>query len=760
MSSERISVFKCTAFLLHLLAFIHPFSLKGQANLYDLQTIQEIDIQFTQSDWDYQLDTAKSGSDGYIIASHVVINGINFDSAGIKYKGFSSYDSTQVKNPFHIELDHIKPNQSYTGYTDIKLGNSWSDPSSIREVLSYFMLSNYMDAPRANFARVFVNGAYWGLYSNTESINKGFLDRHFYSSGNTFVKCNPSIVGSYFSNLDYLGSDSLPYENRYEMKSKYSWKEFIGLCDTLENNPAGINSMLDIDRVLWMLAFNNVTVNLDSYSGAFSQNYYLYKDDNNRFNPVIWDLNMCLGGFANSGGGILSLFAMQHLNPMLHASDSAWPLISRVLIDPLYQRMYIAHMRTIKDDFFTNNLYDTIAHNLQTLIDSSLMADTNSLYSYIEFQHSLTTDIPGGLGIIPGILNLMTPRYNYLINTPELQKIPPVVSLVQVTPISPLLNDTIWFTCQALNAGLVKMGYRYFSPLKFEKTEMFDDGNHHDGSAGDNIYGASVLAASTKIDYYIYAENADAGVFTPEQAEHAYYQVTVNAQASVTNDVVINEFVSVNQNGVTDLEGDHEDWIELFNTTGSDISLSDYYLSDNIANPQKWVFPANTVIPANGFIAVWADDEIYPGELHCNFKLSGSGETLLLSMSGGIVVDSISFPQQMPDKAIARCPDGTGNFNVTWTPTYMLSNYCTNGIYDEFPEEEIIIIYPNPSEGIIYIRSGKPVDHLELFGPLGALMKESYFLHQQFITWDVSSTGPGMYFLRINGKLVKKILIE
>ena len=46
-------------------------------------------------------------------------------------------------------------------------------------------------------------------------------------------------------------------------------------------------------------------VNLDSYSGPFRQNYYLIKDDNNRMNPIIWDLNECLGGFEmiNNGGG-------------------------------------------------------------------------------------------------------------------------------------------------------------------------------------------------------------------------------------------------------------------------------------------------------------------------------------------------------------------------------------------------------------------------------------------------------------------------
>ena len=41
---------------------------------------------------------------------------------------------------------------------------------------------------------------------------------------------------------------------------------------------------MDIDRAIWMSVFNNVLVNLDSYSGPFRQNYYLIKDDNNRMN--------------------------------------------------------------------------------------------------------------------------------------------------------------------------------------------------------------------------------------------------------------------------------------------------------------------------------------------------------------------------------------------------------------------------------------------------------------------------------------------
>ena len=154
---------------------------------YDINTIQEINIHFSQPNWDYQMDTAKEGSEGYILADWAEINGVLYDSVGVKYKGNSSYDSSNVKNPMHISLDEFR-DQSYEGFTDIKLGNGYADPSMIREALAYSILQNYMDCPKSNYANVYINGSLVGLFSNDESISKKFCSDHFYSSKNTFVK--------------------------------------------------------------------------------------------------------------------------------------------------------------------------------------------------------------------------------------------------------------------------------------------------------------------------------------------------------------------------------------------------------------------------------------------------------------------------------------------------------------------------------------------------------------------------------------------
>ncbi len=276
---------------LFLLLILASSSLNAQ-NFYDRSAVQTIEVFFSFTDWDAQLDAATT-TDSYIIADSVRINGVTFDSVGVKYKGNSSYNPNNNKNPLHINLDYIKGNQDYQGYRSIKLQNGYQDPSMIREVLSYAILEQYMDCPKANFANVYINGTLRGMYSNSENIDEKFNGDHYYLADETFFKCNPiggAGPGSTASpDLKYLGADSSAYFSSYELKSPSGWNRLVDMINTLNNDFTNIESKLDIDRAIWMLAFNNVLVNLDSYSGAFRQNYFLTWDLNSRFVPTIWD---------------------------------------------------------------------------------------------------------------------------------------------------------------------------------------------------------------------------------------------------------------------------------------------------------------------------------------------------------------------------------------------------------------------------------------------------------------------------------------
>ena len=388
-------------------------------NFYDRSTIQLIDIFFASPTWDAQLDAAAI-NDAFIIADSVRINGVVYDSVGVKYTGNSSYNPNNNKNPLHIELDYIHGSYDYQGYTNIKLQNGYQDPSMIREVLSYVVLEQYMDCPKANFANVYVNGTLRGLYSNAESINDKFNAEHYYSENGTFFKCNPiggagPGGGGISPDLKWINTDSVSYYNGYELKSTYGWSDLVNLINVLNNNFTQIESVLDVDRALWMLAFNNVLVNLDSYSGAFRQNYYLYNDLNDRMVPTIWDLNMSFAGFPGGTGS--GAYTATTLDPMSNSTSANHPLILKMLGDPVYKRMYMAHLRTIVQEIFASGDYLNTANSIRTTIDAAVQADPYKFYTYTQFQNSLTTSVtgggPGGGTSIPGLQQLMTARVSF-----------------------------------------------------------------------------------------------------------------------------------------------------------------------------------------------------------------------------------------------------------------------------------------------------------------------------------------------------------
>lgn len=672
-----------TFFTLLLAAFV---SFVTAQDFYNLETIQTIEVTFSESNWDQLMDAAYAAETGYILAESIAINGVVYDSIGVKYKGNSSYQTNQVKNPWHIELDTYK-DQDYDGYTDIKLANGAKDPSMIRDALGYQIIGQYMVAPKANFANLYVNGDYIGLYTNTESISKKFMADRFGSKNNTRVKCSPpdgaGPQSSDLPNLVYLGQDSTDYYDAYEVQSDAGWQDLVNLCDTLENHTADIEAILDVDRALWMLALNNVIVNLDSYIGNFAQNYYLYKSDDGQFLPVMWDLNESFGVFSQTGTSNLNgTAAKQTMNYLLHENDSDYPLIQNLLDVPMYKRMYLAHFKTILLENFDNGTYAETGAALQSIIDEAVQSDDNKFYTYANFLSNLDSDIggggggPGGGNSAPGITNLMDSRSAYLLGLSDFAAPEPSITDINLSDDSPMINSSITITATVTDGASVLLGYRNSAvTAPFTKVEMFDDGAHNDGAMGDGIYGVELAINDKDTEYYIYAENATIGMFSPRRAEYEYH--TINAMSGlVTGDIVINEFMASNDITMADQDGDFDDWIELYNLGTETVDIGGYALSDDTEVLNKWTFPEGTLIEPDGYLIIWADEDLDQDGLHANFKLSAGGESVILSDADLLILDEVDYTDQTADVSYARIPNGTGDFENAF-PTFASNNNDT-----------------------------------------------------------------------------------
>jgi len=758
--------------ILVLFTFINTFY---SQNFYDINTINKIEITFTESNWDEILDDFYAAGEKERLVGNAIINGIPFDSVGIRYKGTSSYDSERVKNPLNIKLDYQIKDQEIDGYTTLKLSNVFKDPSFVREVLGYEIARKYTTASLANFINVYVNGELIGLYSNVQSVDKLFLKKYFSSTENTFIKGNPTGEpgpGNPGASLEYFSPDSSSYYDYYEMKSDYGWQNLVNMIDTLNNFTSEVETVLNVDRLLWFLVYHNLLVNLDSPIHG-PHNFYLYQDGGSQFNHIIWDLNMAFGSYTQKNTGPFdppySTTELQNFDPLHNVNKNTFPILNKILNIPKHKKAYFAHYKTMLEENFTNGWYKTRALEIQNIIDADVQADPNKFYSYQDFKNNLNNTI-SSVGFPPeslvGITELMEARIIFLNNNSDLQFSAPIISEFSNTPANPPANSTVWLNTKVENANLVQLVFRHSSTQKFVKAKMFDDGNHNDGSAGDGNYGVSVETESTNIQYYFYSENNDAAQFTPVRAENEFY--TLNIAGSL----VINELMAENETTIIDQDGEFEDWIELYNNSDSEISLNGYYLSDDISEPTKWTFP-DTVIAPQKYLIVWTDKDEEQTGLHTNFKLSSFGETVILSDADQIVIDEISFGAQMVDISFGRFPNGTGTFK-DMSPSFETDNLDgIVGISDEennLPKEFVLSQnYPNPFNPSTIINFSihvKGMVSLTIYNTLGQkvaeLMNDEKPIGTYSVKWNASDLSSGTYLCRLRTKNLvqtKKLLL-
>jgi hypothetical protein len=488
-------------------------------------------------------------------------------------------------------------------------------------------------------------------------------------------------------------------------------------------------------------------VNLDSYIG-YSQNYYLYKDDNGRFNTIPWDLNMSFGSFRNSDGVNLSLTIAKakSLNPLqqLYSTTlSPRPLTKNIFKNARWRKMYLAHMRTIINENIRNNEYYNYGQQVQAIIDAAVQQDTNKFYAYSYFTENLDTIVGSGISSYPGLKDLMDARIAYLDTFPGFN-FAPEISAIENQPVTPLKEQMIWIRAKITGANYAQLGYRFRMDAIFSKTEMFDDGNHNDGVAGDSIYGAGVLLDGDIFQYYIWAEDDSAGVFSPERAEYEFHilypQVT-------QGDLVINEFFN--------------NWIELNNTTSEAMKISGMYLSDNPANPLLWPIP-DTIIEGRSYLMIGTSLSQNTSIFSSTVSLPEQNGKIILSYDASNMIDSVHYDAQSESRSIGRYPNGYGSF-IYLSPTFSQFNVCgNNGIAE-------LTVYPNPASDQVFIELNDVSSSvsLDIFNAKGQVVLSELHTFNEYspvaatIPVNISSFNQGVYYIRVitNEQTLKKKLV-
>ena len=119
--------------------------------------------------------------------------------------------------------------------------------------------------------------------------------------------------------------------------------------------------------------------------------------------------------------------------------------------------------------------------------------------------------------------------------------------------------------------------------------------------------------------------------------------------------ICINEFMPSNQSVLRLEDGSTPDWIELHNPGEEHIALSGWGIDDEADDDSPWLL-GDLVLPAGGYVLLYADDSPETGPEHVGFKLSASGGDLVLWAPDGRG-QIIHYGTVGDDFSISRIPD-------------------------------------------------------------------------------------------------------
>jgi len=713
--------------------------------MFEGDAVHEIHLTFEQSDWWDQLTYNYEHYDDipYIEASFDW-DTTHLETIGVRFKGNSSYSGYDgLKKSFKLDIDEFVIGQEIDGLDKLSLNNCFLDPSFVREKTNYELCEALgLAAARTNYAAVYINGEYWGLYLLVEQIDQEFIESRWGpgEDGNLWK-------GEPYGSLEYQGSSEASYYSDYELKTNETandWSDLVDFVDQLNNTPISVladsmHNRLDAASALAMLAVDNYTVNLDCYTGRCANYYFYHRDLDDRMVFTKWDQNESWGIFNQYQ---MSTTQLQQLSPFWtnpqYSEDR--PLAERLWQVDGYEDVYLGHMKKLMSGAAEPTTLVARMEALRDLVRPYVYDDPNLMFDTSDFEVCMTSTVyissggPGGRAV-PALQTFVNARYNYLQGVVGAWS--PIEGLV-LNEVMPANDSAIadehgdfddWI--EIANAGSVSIdltGLGLTDHLEGTPDFVFPaitlapgeylvvwadeepgQGDLHApfklDAGGEDVYLTDGAVIIDQVTFPELAADITWGRWPDGTGEWKMLAASTpgaeNQDPDEPETVVlkINEFVADNETGIQDEDGEFEDWVELYNPGPDAVNLDGLFLSDDLTLTTQWTLP-DMVLDVGEFLVIWCDSDESDGPLHANFKLSAGGEEIGLFgrlAAGNGIIDSHVFGAQTVDVSEGRTTDGADTWTSFTTPTPGSSN----GVIVDTPEVGMSTLrllpnYPNP----------------------------------------------------------------
>ncbi len=390
-------------------------TMRYESELFDTDEIIQIDIQMADEKWEQML--ADASREEYI-SCDVVVNGEKIQNVGIRPKGNTSL-SAIVMNPdtdrfsLKLEFDRYVEGQTCLGLDKLILNNNYADATNMKEAVIYDMFQ-YLgaDASLYNYAKISVNGEYWGIYLALEAIEDSFLLRNYGAEDGELYKPESMEMGGGHSghrkdeffgkNMEMMpsrgeksagsGGADLKYVDDEPDSYATIWEG--GVTDTGNsdhrrvitalkniNNGNNLEEYLDTENVLKYMAVHTFAVNMDSLSGNMAHNYYLYEHDG-KLNILPWDYNLSFGGMNRGQSGDAEDMVNYAIDTPFQGTD----FFDALLEDEAYLSKYHAYLQQLVEEYVFGGKFEEVYNRIRNQIDELVETDPTAFYSYEEYE--------------------------------------------------------------------------------------------------------------------------------------------------------------------------------------------------------------------------------------------------------------------------------------------------------------------------------------------------------------------------------------
>ena len=261
--------------------------------LFALGELAYVDIKVPADTWQKILSKA---SDKTYYKCSVTINGEQFDNVSIRTKGASSLDDVMLmksdRYSFTLKLNKHEKGQTYHGLSKLLLNNNIWDATQMKDAIVYDMCCFIgLPAPLTNYARITLNGKFFGYYLMVEPVDKNFCHRNWPDEVSNIYKP--------YHNLAYTGEDMKDYADIADFAKvkggEASMRRVVAALKSVHERK-NIEKHIDLGSMVKYMALQTIVVNFDCMTGRNTQNYYLREADG-KISLIPWDYNLAWGGY-------------------------------------------------------------------------------------------------------------------------------------------------------------------------------------------------------------------------------------------------------------------------------------------------------------------------------------------------------------------------------------------------------------------------------------------------------------------------------